>query len=77
MNSHKNKELEELKEHYHSKYLKIGWDNFTGLGSLTIIIQVVMILFVQSDTVDKSAAVFPILGLIIEKIIDSIVTRNK
>ena len=47
MKCRKSKELQEIKEYYHSWYLKVWWRVYSIFAITVIILQIVFILFVQ------------------------------
>ena len=66
-----------LKEHYHALYVETWWISITEFTIMAMIIQAIIILFIQKDTVEKSAIIFPLFGLIIMAVVNQILSKDK
>ena len=72
-----NKELQNLKEYYSSQYLEVWWNGYTEFASLSLILQIMLILFSQANTFNKSAIVIPLVSLTIVLAVNQIVNKYK
>ena len=77
MKLQKSKELQKLKEYYHAQYVDIWWTTLVEFAILFVIFQVILILYVQKDAVEKSAIIFPLTRMIILIIANQIILKDK
>ena len=76
MKCHKSKELQKLKEFYHAQYLEICWNGILDFSIMMITFQIFVILFIQKDTVEKSAIIFPLSAMIVLVVVNQIFSKN-
>ena len=77
MKLQKSKELQKLKEYYHAQYVEIWWTTLVEFAILFGILEVILILYVQKDTAEKSSIIFPLLGMNILLIANQMILKDK
>ena len=77
MKCHKSKEIQTVKEYYHSLYLEIWFTIYSSFGVAWTLLQIIFILFYQNNLVSKSAVAFPLVGYFVGATINYIVSKNK
>ena len=77
MKCHKSKELQKLKEYYHAQYVETWWIGIFEFGIMVLILQIFMILFIQKDTIENSAIIFPLAIIIVGVVVNQILSKNK